>query len=145
MSEDDPHSPRPVARWFKPASIASVLWMMAGCVNYLYQVTVDPATLTLDQRAMLEAAPTWMYAAFAVAVWIGLAGAVLLLLRRKLAEPLLLVSFLAVLVQFSGYFLDPEMRQAIGSDQLLVPIIVVALGWTIYMFARHSRQRGWLR
>lgn len=145
MTEDQAFSPRPIAGWFKIAAIASVLWMAMGCANYLYQVTLDPAALPLDQRAMIEAAPTWMYAAFAIAVWIGLAGAVLLLLRRKLSEPLLMVSFLAVLVQFSGYFFDPEMRQAMGSDQLLVPIIVVALGWVIYMFARHSRMRGWLR
>lgn len=145
MSEETDYSPRPLARWFKPAAIASVLWMAAGCANYLYQVTLDPAALPLDQRAMIEAAPTWMYAAFAIAVWVGLAGAVMLLLRRKLAESLLLVSFLAVLVQFSGYFLDPEMRQVMGSDMLLVPIIIVALGWTIFMFARHSRMRGWLR
>ena len=56
---------------------------------------------------MWDATPTWMVAAYAIAVWVGLAGALLLLLRRKLAVPLLLVSLIAVIVQFSGLFLVP--------------------------------------
>ena len=145
MQERDPYAPQPLARWFMPAAIASLLFMLLGCASYLMQVTIDPATLAADQRAIMEAAPTWMYAAFAVAVWVGLAGAVLLVMRRKLAEPLLLVSLLAVLVQFSAYFIDPELREAMPSDGLLIPIVIVALTWTIYWFARHSRMRGWLK
>jgi len=145
MTEPDAFSPRPLAGWFKPAAIASLLWMLVGCYMYLSMAMVDPAQLTLDQRAMYQALPTWMWTAFAFAVWVGLAGAIFLLLRKKAAEPLLLVSFLAALVQFSAYFLDRELRQSMSSDELLMPIIVIALGWTIFMFARHSRMRGWLR
>lgn len=142
---DDPYAPRPLAGWFKPAAIASVLWMALGCASYLYQVTLDPATLPVDQRAVLEAAPKWMWAAFAVAVWVGLAGTVMLFLRRRLAVPLLGVSLLAVLVQFSAYFLHQPLREATGSNGLLIPIIIVAVTWTVFWFAYHSRKRGWLR
>lgn len=142
---DDPYAPRPLAGWFKPAAIASVLWMALGCASYLYQVTLDPATLPVDQRAVLEAAPKWMWAAFAVAVWVGLAGTVMLLLRRRLAVPLLGVSLLAVLVQFSAYFLHQPLREATGSNGLLIPIIIVAVTWTVFWFAYHSHKRGWLR
>lgn len=144
MNRDDSYTAEPIARWFRPAAIASVLWMMFGCAMYLIEVTIDPATLPADQRAMSEAVPAWMIAAMAVAVWVGLAGAVLLAMRRKLAEPLLLVSLVAVLVQFSAYFIDPQLRQSMSSDQLVIPVVIVVLGWTIYWFARHSRQRGWL-
>ncbi len=145
MSTDDPYAPRPLAGWFRPAAIASVLWMLLGCASYLYQVTLDPLTLPVEQRAMIEAAPTWMWAAFAVAVWVGLLGAVLLLLRRRIAVPLLGVSLLAVLVQFSAYLLHPPLREAMRSDQLLVPLVIVAVTWTIFWFAYHSQRRGWLK
>ena len=81
---DDLHSPTPVAGWFKYGAIASVVFMALGCASYIYHVTVDVAGLPLDQRAMMEAVPTWMNAAFAIAVWVGLAGSVMLLLRRKM-------------------------------------------------------------
>ena len=142
---NEQYAPRPLARWFWPAAIASVLFMAFGCASYVWHVTLDSASLPLDQRAMMDALPTWMTAAFAVAVWVGIAGALMLPMRRKLAEPLLLVSLIAVLVQFSGYFLDPELRQAMPTDAYVLPILIVALTWTIFWFARHSRQRGWLK
>ncbi len=139
------YSPRPLARWFWAGAIASVLFMVIGCASYVWHVTMDSAALPVDQRAMMDAVPTWMTAAFAIAVWVGLAGAVMLLMRRKLSEHLLLVSLVAVLVQFSAYFIDPELRQAMSTDAYVIPIVIVLLTWTIYWFARHSRQRGWLR
>ena len=144
MNRDDPYTAEPLARWFKPAAIASLLWMMLGCAMYLIEVTMDPAALPVDQRAMIEAIPSWMWAAFAVAVWVGLAGAVMLLLRKKLAVPLLGISLIAMLVQNSAYLIDPQLREAASSDSLLLPIIIVAITWTVFWFAYHSRKRGWL-
>lgn len=145
MDTDDRYAPRPLAGWFKPAAIASILWFLLGCGLYLYEVTLDPASLPLDMRMMMEALPTWMWAAFAVAVWIGLAGTVLLLLRKRLAVPLLGVSLLASVVQNSAYVLDRRLSEVTGSDQLLLPIIIVAVNWTIFWFAYYSQRRGWLR
>ena len=145
MQMDDIYGPRPLARWYWIAAAASLLFMALGCLSYVMHVMLDPATLPLDERAVMEAVPVWMTAAFAIAVWVGLAGAVALVVRRKIAEPLLLVSLIAVLVQFSAYFVDPELRDAMPSDGLVIPIVIVLLTWTVFWFARHSRQRGWLR
>lgn len=144
MMSEDPYAPRPIAGWFRPAAIASALFMMLGALNYLAYVYADPATMPLDQRALYEAEPWWMTAAFGLAVWPGLAGAILLLMRRKLAETLLLVSLISTLVWFAGFFLVRELRLNMSSDDLAVPVVVLLLTWTIYWFARHSRQRGWL-
>jgi hypothetical protein len=144
MTTEDPYAPRPVPRWFRWAALATLVWMLLGIANYLFQVSVDPATLPADQQAIMAAVPDWMVAFFALAVWIGLAGAVLLVMRRKAAEPLLLASLVACLVQFTAYFLHPPLREATPSDGLVVPVVVVAITWTVYWFARHSRQRGWL-
>ena len=95
---DDPYSPRPIAGWFIIAAVASVLFMGLGCISYLMHVFANPANMPLDQRAAYEAEPAWVTGAYAVAVWVGLIGAVLLVLRRRAAEWLLLVSLLAVLV-----------------------------------------------
>lgn len=142
---DEPFTPRPVAGWYLPAAVASLLFMALGCIMYLMHVLADPAAMPLDQRAAFEAEPVWVTAAYAIAVWIGLAGAVLLVLRRKLAEPLLMVSLIAVLVWLAGLLLVTGLRENMSANDLLVAIVVTALTWTIFWFARHSRQRGWLR
>ena len=141
--EDDPYTPRPIARWFIAAAIASLLFMLLGCAMYLMHVTTDPASLPIEQRTAFEAIPTWVLGAQAVAVWVGAAGALLLVLRKKLAEPLLLVSLIAVTVWLVGLMLS-DVREAMSVNDLAVAIVVTALTWTIYWFARHSRQRGWL-
>ena len=143
--EDDPYTPRPVAGWFTPAAIASLLFMGLGCVMYLTHVLADPDSLPLDQRSAYLAEPAWVTAAYAVAVWVGLAGTVLLVMKRKLAEWLLLVSLVAVLVWLAGLIVVTPLRENMSANDLLVAIVVTALTWTIYWFARHSRQREWLR
>ena len=142
---DDHYAPQPVARWYMAAAIASLLFMALGCASYVWHVTLDPAGLPVDQRAIYDAVPTWMTAAFAIAVWAGLAGALMLVMKRKLAQPLLLVSLIAVLVQFAGYFVDPKLRQIMTPDAYVLPVVIMLLTWTIFWFARHSAQRGWLR
>ncbi len=142
---DDHYAPRPVAGWYMPAAIASLLFMALGCIMYLMHMLADPAQMPLDQRAAYEALPTWVNAAFAISVWVGVAGALMLVLRRKYAEMLLLVSLVAVLVWLAGMMLTTEVRENMSANDLLVAIVVVALTWTIFWFARHSRRREWLR
>lgn len=142
---NDPYAPQPLAGWFMPAAIASLLFMGLGCIMYLTHVFADPAAMPIDQRTAYEAEPVWVTAAFAVSVWIGLAGTILLVMRKRLAEAALLVSLVAVLVWLAGLLLVSGLRENMSANDLLVAIGVTALTWTIYWFARHSRQRGWLR
>lgn len=137
--------PRPVASWFMVAAVASLLFMALGCVSYLMHVFANPSTMPLDQRAAYAAEPAWVTGAYAVAVWVGLAGAILLVMRRRLAEPALLLSLVATLIWLAGLVLVRDLRENMSANDLLVAIVVTALTWTIYWFARHSRMRGWLR
>lgn len=142
---NDETSPRPVAAWFLPAAIASLLFMALGCIMYLMHVLTDPSTLTFEQRTAWDAEPVWVTGAYAVAVWGGLAGTVLLVLRKTLAEPLLMLSLAATLVWLAGLLVVAGLRENMSANDLLVAIVVTAITWTIFWFARHSRQRGWLR
>ena len=135
----------PAPRWFTLAAIAAVLFELAGCAVFAMQMAVDPAALPLDQRAMWDAAPMWMLVAYGVAVAAGLIGAILLLMRRRLAEKLLLVSFVAVLVQFSALLLVPTLRNLTTSDDLFLPFLIIVVSYSVWHFARRARASGWLR
>ena len=141
----DRYGRQPVARWFAIAAIASLLFMLLGCAAYLLDVTTNPASLPLDERAAHELRPVWLISANAIAVWAGALGTLLLLLRRRLAETLMLVSLVAVAIWLAGLVLVPRVRDAVGTDDIAVAVVVTLITWTIYWFARHSRQRGWLR
>jgi hypothetical protein len=144
-TETDPYAPRPLAGWYYPAAIASVLFMLLGVLMYVEHVTIDAATLPVDQRAAFLAEPQWVTAVFAVAAWSGLAGALLLLLRRQTAVTILLVSMVALAAWIGGLATAEVVRSAMSVNDWAVLIAVAAIVWTIYWFARHSRARGWLR
>lgn len=142
---DRDYSRRPVAAWYIVGAIASFALMILGCVALVMHVTADPAKLPLDQRQLFLAEPQWVLAASAFGFVAGALGGLLLVLRNKAAERALTVSLLGMLVWFGGMMITPGFRDLLTTSQIAIALIVVALTWTIFWFARHSRQRGWLR
>jgi hypothetical protein len=142
---DEHYAPRPVAGWYMVAAVVALVVMALPLVGALIHLTTDPATLPLDERAQFEAEPIWMVAMFGLAGLAGAVGGLMLVLRRRPAEPLLLVALIGIGLWFAGLFVNPQLRDLLSTGQIAAAIIVVAIVWTIYWFARHSRQRGWLR
>jgi hypothetical protein len=141
----DEGSDKPIAGWYMIAAVASLLFMLLGCAGLVMHVTTNAATLPLDRRALIEAEPQWVLAASAVGFVAGACGALLLVLRRRAAERAMLISLIGMLAWVAGMVATPKFRDMLSTDQIVVLIVVVALDWTIFWFARHSRQRGWLR
>ena len=108
---DEHFTPRPMARWYPAAAVASLLFMLLGCVVYAMHIYTDPTTLPLDQRVMFEAEPRWVTTALGIASLVGSIGALMLLLRRRAAVTLLLISLdLRILRGASGYWLRPALE-----------------------------------
>lgn len=137
--------PTPVPAWFWLVAIFALLFEGAGAFLFSNSLMLDPASLPLDQRAIFDATPQWMTIAWAVAIGAGLLGALGLLLRRRFAEPLLLVSLIAVAVQFSGIFLVRQLRELTPEDHLAVPLVILLIAYGLWQTARLARRRGWLR
>ena len=127
------------------AAVVSLLLMILPFVGALIHLTTDPATLPLDERAQFKAEPLWMVAAFGLTGLAGAVGGLMLVLRRRPAEQLMLAALIAISVWFAGLFVNAPLRDLLSTDQIAVALVVVVITWTIYWFARHSRQRGWLR
>ena len=142
---DNAFSPRPIAGWYMIAAVASLLLMGLFCVLYIMHVTANPGSMPLDQRAAYEATPAWVVGAFGVGAWVGAVGGILLVLKRRQAEIAMLASLAGMLVWLAGSLAVGQLREAMSANDLLVIIGMVAISWTIFWFARHSRQRGWLR
>ena len=142
---DDRYAPQPLARWYVIAAVVSLVLMTLPLVGAVIHLTTDPATLPLDERAQYQAEPMWMVLAFGLSGLVGAIGGLMLILKRRSAERLLLVALIAIAVWFAGLFVNGALRDLLSTGQIAVAIVVVAIVWTIYWFARHSRQRGWLR
>ena len=134
----------PVPMWFWIVATGALLFEAAGAFLFVNSLNLDPASLPLDQRSIFEATPQWMTLAWAIAIGAGTLGALLLLLRRRLAEPLLLISLIAVAVQFSGLFLVRQLRELTPEDHLIVPVVILLVAYGVWQFSKLSRRRNWL-
>jgi len=131
------------------------LWVVGGLVllwnlvwTFDYSMTQSRnaaymASFTPEQLAFFYGMPRLVVSAWAVGVFGGVAGTLLLLLRRRLAVGLLLASVLGVVTTtFHNYVLADGMAVAGDPFSLIVTaaISIVALG--LFLYASIMRTRG---
>ncbi len=90
-------------------------------------------------------APAWANAAFAVAVWAGTLGCVLLLLRRASAFYLLLASLLGVLVQMFHAFFMSRSFEVFGPGGAIMPVMIIILAGFLVWLSLWAKSQAWLR
>ena len=135
--------PRPWHLWV--VGILGVLWDSVGAFDYLMTQTQNESYMsqfTAEQLEFFYGFPTWVVAFWALAVWGGLLGTILLLLRKSLAAPVLLGSLLAMVVtSIHNYALSNGLEVAGGAGVAFSGLIfLVALG--LWLYARAMSRRG---
>ena len=124
----------------------AVLWNAMGAFDYVMTETKNAAYMsafTPEQLAFFYGFPAWVIAAWAIAVWGGILGALLLLLRRRLAVWVFLISLVGLVVTtFHNYVLSNglEIFGDAASQGLTATIFVIAVGLLLY--ARAMSKRG---
>ena len=137
-----------VPGWYWVVAGLALLWELMGCYSYIAQVSMTAdefARMPEAERALMAGAPVWTTAAFGVATWGGLAGAVGLLLRRRWARPLLILSLAAIVVQFTWWLLIARAGDVIGSSVYTMPAAIFIVGALLVWFSNMAAKRGWLR
>ena len=104
----------------------------------------DVAALPEAQQALYAARPGWAVVATAVAVIGGALGCLGLLLGRKWAFVLLLLSLAGILVQDYGLFVLADGASLAGPAAVIMQAIVLAVGVGLVLLGRKGIVRGWL-
>lgn len=134
--------------WFWVVSGIALLWNLSGVFNYLNQAFNQQAILesiNQAQREVFEGIPAWATAAFALAVFSGTIGSIGLLLRKKWAKPLFIISLVTAVAQFIHWLFVSNAVEAFGPSTYTMPIIVVIIGIYLIFFSKIGIQKGWLR
>ena len=135
-------------RWLLPASIVSLLWNVMGVWSFVTNWQMSKtgyAGLPDVQRELWSGMPTWTWVAFTFAVGCGLAGAIALFMRKRMAVPLFLISFLAILVQFSWPIFMTDAYSKMGMELVTFPVVLAVVGALQYYGATRAVARGWLK
>jgi hypothetical protein len=127
--------------------VIALLWNAYGGYDYFMSMTqgetyMAGAGMTPDQIAYYSAMPVWMTAVWAVGVWGGVLGSVLILLRNKLAFPVFAASFAAFLLSLlytyglsdggkvMGYMMQDGVK--VASSMIVIMNVVIAAGCAFF-------------
>lgn len=132
--------------WMQAAASGGLAWNIFGLVQFASSVTATQASLvaggmTPEQALVMTSYPAWMTVAFGVGVIGGLAGSVLLLLRRAGVKPVLLASLVAYVALWTGDAVHGVFA-ALGAPQVLILSLVVAIAAALYALSRHPAARA---
>ena len=138
---------RPMHLWI--VGVFATVWNGFGAFDYLMTQTRNAAYLaqfSAEERAYFEAFPAWADAFWALGVWGGLAGALLLIARRRIAVGAFLVSLAGMFVGL-GYQLGVgEVPESLSSGLMaLFPYVIIGVGIALLMYARAMAATGALR
>lgn len=133
--------------WFWIVSVLALLWNFAGVGAYLQQAYTsieDLEAMTQAERLLHESQPAWATAAFAIAVFAGAFGCIGLLLRKKWANLVLLISLMGILAQQTYHFFLSNTFEVVGSEAMFMPVLVIIIGILLVFLARSAAKKGWL-
>lgn len=126
--------------WFYIISTVALLWNAMGVNQYLQQAFETESFKAYNSAEQLEiysSLPAWYTAAFALAVFGGAIGSILLLLRKKLAYTVFLISLLAIIVQMAYLTFSLNMAN-------IMTAMIVVVGILLVWFSKKGIAKGWL-
>lgn len=126
-------------------AVVAFIWNAMGVMNYLMQMNTGSLTdFAESHRAIIEGRPAWATAGFAIGVFGGTLGCLLLLLRNSAAFYLFIVSLLGIIVTMVHTF------SVVGSVDfspfeitmmMVMPLVVAAF---LIWYSKHAERRGWI-
>ena len=124
--------------------IIPLLWNMMGAYDYLMTQTRNEAYMAQFEPAQLEYFynfPTLVVVFWAFAVWCSVLGSVLLLMRKRLAVPVFMVSFVSMVITAIYNFGLSDGMEVMGTTGLVFTLVIffVALGLVLYSRAMRIR------
>jgi len=118
--------------------IISLLWNAMGALDYVMTETKNDAYMGQFSSEQLEyfyGLPTWFIALWAIAVWGGVLGSLLLLVRKRLAVGVFTVSFAAMVcttIYSYGFSNGLEVMGGAGPVIFTAVIFLVCLALVLY-------------
>jgi hypothetical protein len=125
--------------------VLALIWNALGVMAYLGQKLMTDemkAMIPADQLEIIENTPAWATAAFAVAVWFGLLGCIVLLMRKKIAKLLFIISLVGVLVQLVYNLFLTNVIEVFGNQSLIQPLVTVSVGLFLIWHAKKCADDG---
>lgn len=135
-------APTPWHLWV--IGVLTLLWNGVGAFDYLAtQLPIEDymAAFSQEQLAYFYGFPSWVVAAWALAVWSALGGSLALLLRRRWAVPLFTLSLLAMVVTATYNFVLTNGADVMGRAGVIFSAVIAAASVLLVIYSRAMVRR----
>ncbi len=132
-------------RTFYIVGVLALLWNLVGAFDYVMTETKNPAYMGQFSPEQLEyfyGFPAWFIAFWALAVWGGVLAAVLLLMRRKLAVHVFLISFLCMVVTSIYSYGVVGAGEIMGPTGMFFSLVIFVVALGLFLYARKMARKG---
>jgi hypothetical protein len=134
--------------------ILSTLWSSFGCIDYVmtrmrnteYLASAMPGVDPNAVLAWIDGFPIWAQSGWALGVWMGLLGSILLLLRSRWAVWAFALSLIGAVLGL-GYqiAMAPPLAGMEGGLNAVMPYVIIAVAIALVYYAWRQRAKGVLR
>ncbi len=133
--------------WFWIVSVVALVWNLLGVMAFAMQLTMsDEARAQLPEleRTMYANIPSGYMLAFGIAVFAGALGCIGLLLKKRWAYTLFLLSMVGIVAQQIYMFALSDIGKSMNGGQLGMTLSIPVVGVLLIWFARSSIAKNWL-
>jgi hypothetical protein len=124
-------------------STLMLIWNVMGCVNYFIQMNPEMVSSYREtEQAIISSRPSWATVGFAVAVFGGVLGCILLMLKKSISFYLFIASLLGVVVTMIhtlGAGIDFGFGEISGI--IIMPLVVSAF---LIWYSKYAEKKGWI-
>ncbi len=130
---------------FWAISVVALLWNAMGGMNFLAQMnTTIVASMPETHQAIIIDRPIWATVGFALAVFGGAAGGLLLLLRKSAANMVFVVSLVGMVMTML-HTVNVSTNTNFSTMELFVMVVLPTMvAIFLVWYSKHLTRRGWI-
>ena len=129
--------------------VLALLWNGFGCYDYLMTNLKNQTYLsqfTADQLAYFDSLPAWLTGFWAVGVWGGLAGSILLLMRSRYSVWVFGLSLVGAIVGLGYQMFMTSMPASMKEGVMgIMPWVIILIAAFLFWYAWSVEKKGVLR
>jgi hypothetical protein len=125
----------------------ALIWNAMGGMNYFAQMNADVvASMPETHRAIIEGRPAWATGGFAISVFAGALGGLLLLLKRSAATYLFIASLAGTIVTMIHTVGIASATTGFGPFEIFMMILMpLAVAAFLIGYSKHAESKRWIR
>lgn len=133
----------PTSFWI--IGISALVWNIIELYLTTYEMDFLQENSTAEEFEMIQSIPFWYGILFVVALLSETLGIFMLLVKRKIASKLFMVSLISIVIIECYWVFFTNIKKTSVALTFIVPIAVIGIAIFLYVYSKRAAKKGWIR